>query len=162
METKRECERCGASALVRIRTQVAGTIVIRQLCLQCADEEDRAGITNGRNLNVPAVVMIGGLFLLLISIFADMLGLGDARGFGWEQWTGITISGVLAFAGALMRVPTVLAIGLLMGAITLLADWLGMGDAEGFGHTQILGLVCGVLLLVVGLGLARAVRAGAY
>jgi len=107
------------------------------------------------DLNVPAVAIIVGFFVLVISIFADVLGFGESEGFGWEQWTGVALSGVLVLTGGIMQIPTILAVGLITGAITILADWLKIGDIEGFGSQQAWGSVIGASMVVFGVIKAR-------
>jgi len=48
-------------------------------------------------------------------------------------------------------------LGLLLGAASALADVLGFGK-EGFGSNQTMGTAGGVLLLLIGLGLAAKSR----
>ena len=43
------------------------------------------------------------------------------------------------------------AIGVLIALVSALADQLGLGETSGFGPSQILGTIIGVLMLVVGL-----------
>jgi len=99
---------------------------------------------------------VAGLYLVSLSLFADVLGIGGSEGFGWQQGAGLVLGGVLLLTGALLRVPTLLAIGLATGVLTLLADWLALGDSEGFGGHQVLGTLMGMALTMVGLGLAHA------
>jgi hypothetical protein len=48
-----------------------------------------------------ARVVIGvGLLLILIALFADLLGLGRSPGFGWRQTLGVLV-GVLVVAAGL-------------------------------------------------------------
>jgi hypothetical protein len=41
-----------------------------------------------------------------------------------------------------------------MGIVTLLADWLGFGNAEGFGRHQMMGCLLGAGLTASGIFLA--------
>lgn len=106
-------------------------------------------------MNTAAVILVAGFYLASLSLFADVLGFGGSEGFGWQQGAGVVLGGVLLLTGALLRVPTLLVIGLATGALTLLADWLALGDSEGFGGHQVLGTFAGVALIAVGLVLAR-------
>ena len=97
---------------------------------------------------------------VLMSVFADVLGFGSAGGFGWQQWSGIALAGVLTLAGAIMQIPTLLLIGLITGALTVLADWLGFGNVKGFGWQQMLGSAVGVAVIAVAWAVARAMAKG--
>jgi steroid 5-alpha reductase family enzyme len=49
------------------------------------------------------VLLIGGLVVLLVSIFANPLGIGtDPSRFGWLQWLGVVVGLVAGVAGALL------------------------------------------------------------
>lgn len=41
-------------------------------------------------------VLVVGVLLALISIFADQIGLGTTPGFGWKQTLGLVVGVVLA------------------------------------------------------------------
>lgn len=150
-----ECERCGVPALVHIRTESAGVAAVRHLCLKCADLEHEASQAIPLAPNVAAILIVVGALVALISAFADPLGFGGAAGFGWQQWSGILIAGILVLAGAIVQAPTLPILGLLVGMVTLLADWLGLGSAAGFGWQQGLGVAVGVALILLGFGLTR-------
>jgi hypothetical protein len=45
----------------------------------------------------------------------------------------------------------VLVVGLVVLAVSLLADPIGIGDASGFGGDQIRGTIAGAIVTVVGL-----------
>jgi hypothetical protein len=48
----------------------------------------------------------GGLVLLVLSLFADPIGIGNDEGFGTQQTIGTIVAGVALVAGlALMYVP---------------------------------------------------------
>ena len=44
-----------------------------------------------------------GVLLLLLSVFADPLGLGRNPGFGWLQWLGVVIGALVILAGLYLR-----------------------------------------------------------
>jgi hypothetical protein len=159
-EAKRVCEQCGAPALVHIRNELDGEVIVRHLCLQCADAEASVPPPRERRLNVPVALMTVGLIVLVMSVFADVLAFGSSKGFGWQQWSGVALAGVLILAGAIMQIPTLLLIGLITGGVTVLADWLGFGSAEGFGWQQQLGSALGVAMIVLAWVLARAMARG--
>jgi hypothetical protein len=45
-------------------------------------------------------------------------------------------------------------LGLVLLAVSLTADWLGIGNVPGFGFKQILGSIAGALAAAVGVWLA--------
>ena len=45
------------------------------------------------------VVIGGGVFLVLISLFADQMGLGRSPGFGWRQILGVVVGALVILAG---------------------------------------------------------------
>ncbi len=156
MEPKPTCENCEEAAIVHIRSEVAGQVVVRHLCLRCADVEENVVPPRERRLNVPVVLITVGLLVLVISVFADPLGFGRSEGFGWQQWTGVALAAILALTGAIMQIPTLLVVGLITGGVTLLADWLRFGSAEGFGWQQILGSALGAVLIAGALVVVRS------
>jgi len=53
---------------------------------------------------VIAWIVIGaGVLLVLISAFADPLGLGRSPGFGWRQTLGVIIGALVLAAGLYLR-----------------------------------------------------------
>ena len=51
-----------------------------------------------------AKVVIGvGVLLVLISLFADPLGLGRSPGFGWKQTLGVVVGALVVAAGVYLR-----------------------------------------------------------
>ena len=102
-------------------------------------------------MNRAAILMSVGLFVLVVSALADVLAFGSHAGFGWRRGLGLGFAGVLVLTGAMMRISTLFAIGLIIGLLTLLADWLGFGDAPGFGWQQTLGSLLGAALIAMGL-----------
>jgi hypothetical protein len=91
-----------------------------------------------------------GCVVLLISLFADQLRFGHSEGFGPKQEIGLGIAVVCVFTAALLRVPTLMVIGILAGGLTILADILRFGQEEGFGWQQMLGVAVGGTLVLCG------------
>ena len=54
----------------------------------------------------------------------------------------------------------VAAAGLVLLALSVFADPIGIGDGDGFGNRQVVGSVVGALALVAGLALMYAPRRG--
>ncbi len=51
----------------------------------------------------PLLVLVLGILLALVSLFADPLGLGAKPGFGWKQTLGLAAGVVLAALGLWRR-----------------------------------------------------------
>ncbi len=149
------CERCGAPALVFIGHDPDHGNVIRDFCLDCADDFDAERRRRGRGLHGPALVICLGLTLLLLSVFADALAIGKSGGLGWKQHAGVIIGGCLTLMGAVLRVPTVLLMGIEVAGLSLCADRLELGLQAGFGPDQLLGSVMGALIVLVGVAASR-------
>jgi hypothetical protein len=98
--------------------------------------------------------------VLVTSAAADWFAFGSSEGFGWKQLLGLGLAGILLLIGALVRIPALSVIGLFIGLLTVLADWLGFGNAEGFGRQQMAGCALGAALMALGLVFARAVGSG--
>ena len=46
------------------------------------------------------ILVVLGVVLLLVAVFADTLGFGAGRGFGWKQIVGSVVGVVVAVVGA--------------------------------------------------------------
>jgi hypothetical protein len=67
---------------------------------------------------IGAILILAGIAIVLVSVFAESLGIGVSSGgiegaptspaFGWKQWVGLAVGLVLALAGlaALLRQPS--------------------------------------------------------
>jgi len=49
------------------------------------------------------VAIVVGALLVLISLFADPLGLGRSSGFGWKQILGVVVGALIIAAGFYQR-----------------------------------------------------------
>ena len=154
--SKPACEKCGAPAVVHITNDTGDGAFVRHLCIPCADEEEATVARGKRGLDHAAILIVVGLLLLVISAGADILKFGSAEEFGMWQIIGTLLGGFLAIVGAVMRISTVVVIGLITIGLTVLADWLGFGNAEGFGLQQIAGCALGVVLILAGLAVGRS------
>ena len=52
-----------------------------------------------------SLVLVVGIVLALVSIFADRLGLGAEPGFGWKQTLGLLVGPALAVLSLVARRP---------------------------------------------------------
>ncbi len=50
-------------------------------------------------MNKPIVFLVVGVMLALISLTADLIGIGEGTGIGWRQITGFTVGLVIAVIG---------------------------------------------------------------
>ncbi len=144
------CERCGRPAIVHISTGEASGSGMRHLCLECADREDIAVRRQERGLNHAAILIVAGLIVLVISLFADVLRWGEGEAFGYKQMAGLVLAGGGVLVGAVTRIPTLFVVGLLVGGLTLSADYIGFGKSPGFGLEQVAGTAVGILLAAAG------------
>ena len=147
------CESCGAPACVHITGEPGARGRVRSLCLSCAEAEETKTPRRGRSLNRSAVLMATGAVALFLSVFADRLAFGGREGFGWRQLSGLVIAAILIGAGGALQIRTVFVVGLIAAVLAFLADWLGFGNAPGFGRQQVLGTALGILLLALGIAL---------
>jgi hypothetical protein len=56
-----------------------------------------------RNL-VGGIVTAAGMVLLVLSVLADLIGVGNSAGFGWLQALGVVIGAAAALAGLALLV----------------------------------------------------------
>ena len=154
-QAKPSCDKCGAPALVNIKSEGANGPTVRRLCLTCADVEEIDRDQRGPSLNYSAILISVGFVVLMISALADWLAFGDSSGFGWKQYAGVLLAAVLILTASIVRISTLMVIGLLTAMLTMLADLFQFGHDKGFGLHQILGIVLGVVMIVAGILDAR-------
>jgi hypothetical protein len=49
------------------------------------------------------IVIGAGVLVVVISLFADLLGLGRSPGFGWRQTLGVVAGGLIVLLGVSLR-----------------------------------------------------------
>ena len=145
------CDRCGQRAIVHISAFPGNARLVRHFCLACADDEVYRAAIRQQRVNFSAVILCVGLIVLVLSLSADVLAFGNSEGFGWQQRTGWAIGAALFLIGAIVRVGTLVVIGLFAGTLALLADWLAFGSGQGFGRQQFAGVLLGIAVSVLGL-----------
>jgi hypothetical protein len=59
-----------------------------------------AGGMNTRTIGI--VVLVVGVILLLVSLGADLIGVGTRNAFGYKQIIGTVVGGVLAIGGIVL------------------------------------------------------------
>ncbi|MBN1490177.1 MAG: hypothetical protein JXA69_09685 [Phycisphaerae bacterium] len=102
--------------------------------------------------------MATGAVVVFLSVFADRLAFGGKEGFGWRQLSGLVIAAILIGAGGALQIRTVFVVGLIAAVLAFLADWLGFGNAPGFGRQQLMGTALGMLLVASGIALPLVQR----
>jgi len=151
------CARCGAPAIVHITDLAAGGPKMRHLCRLCADASgaDVPSRSAGGRSALAAVIIAVGLYVVALSTLADYLEFGRTAGFGSVQRAGLIVAGIILLLGAIAKAPTLLIIGMVTGVLDLLADWLAFGQSPGFGWQQKTGTALGLLLILIGMAVAR-------
>jgi hypothetical protein len=148
------CQICGQEARVHVTSEQTGQATVRHLCISCAAARSDIEQERYSAINHGFVMICIGVFITLMSVFADSLRFGKSAGFGELQWTGLVLAIVLLLSGLVLRTLTVLMTGAVLGGITLLADWLSFGNSPGFGGQQVLGVILGSAMILFGLYLA--------
>lgn len=152
------CDECGAPADVHISNMVAGEPTMQHLCGRCVDALAGRFVSRRRHFSEAAVLIAIGAFVFLLSLFADYLRFGVNRGFGVLQLEGVLLGAILLLLGAVAKARTLLTIGGVIAVISLLADWLAFGQAEGFGIQQKMGCAIGALVAIAGFWISRRRR----
>ena len=106
-------------------------------------------------MEIGIILAAVGAFITFISVFADWLEFGTSPGLGWKQLIGIALAASAVGLGAMFRALVLVVIGLIFGGLSLLADYIGFGGAEGFGKQQWAGVIVGVLSMTLGFRLLR-------
>jgi hypothetical protein len=57
----------------------------------------------GNNKTIGIVLLVLGIVLLLLSLAADMVGIGGAPGLGYKQIAGIIIGAIVAVIGFVLN-----------------------------------------------------------
>jgi len=149
-------------AIVHISNVVAGQRITQDLCMACADRRSQSVRESASHFRLRMTrseiggVLIGvGLFAFSVSAFADVLQFGTSEGFGWQQDVGLALAAMLTLTGSLFGVLMLVVIGVFIGSVTLLADFLAFGSHPGFGTQQMIGSAIGAVILAAGLHAVR-------
>lgn len=125
--------------------------------MACADRRSQAARQSASHFRLRmtrsefGTVLIGvGLFVFAVSALADILQFGTSEGFGWQQDIGLALAVMLTLTGSLFGVLMLVVIGIFIGSVTLLADFLAFGSNPGFGIQQMIGSAIGAVILAVG------------
>ncbi len=106
-----------------------------------------------------AMLVVGGIGLL-VTLASNPLGIGtNPREFGWLQEAGTALAFALIGAGAWLRwmpATALIVAGGIALVVSLAADPLGLGsNLRVFGWLQVAGTVLGLVLMAVGVILGR-------
>lgn len=130
--------------------------------MACADRRSRSARQSTSRLSLrmtrpeTGVILIAvGLFVFGVSALADVLQFGSSEGFGWQQDVGLALAAIFMLTGSLFGVMMLVVIGVFIGSLTLLADFVSFGSNPGFGVQQLAGSLIGAVILAVGLRTLR-------
>ena len=70
---------------------------------QATPAGEPGGTTATGMRTIAIVLIVAGVALILVSVFAHRLGLGPSPGFGWKKLSGTVLGVALAGAGVLLR-----------------------------------------------------------
>ncbi len=148
-----KCVSCGRPALVTVMGDAGGTFATpRQYCLECAERQREPGnLAQALALFLPGLLIRGGALIGFLALAADYLHIEGKSGFGWKQIAGVEV-GVLALTlGAFLRVGFVTVGGLVLMALSVGADYIGVGHSAGLGWKQEIALSVSVSCVIGGL-----------
>ncbi|MCH7873000.1 MAG: hypothetical protein IID33_14995 [Planctomycetes bacterium] len=166
MATKPEanCEACGEAARVRVLEGYAGgEPSFRLYCLTCVESatvrEPKTPPESGRErLGLASLMIVAGLGLGMVAVFADGLGLEGSAGFGRMQTLGASIGAILILIGALARVDLLAMFGTALFGLCLIVDVVRIGSSPGIGNKQVAAIVIAIGLMISGVWLRRRHR----
>jgi hypothetical protein len=72
----------------------------------------------------------------MLAVFGDHLHIQGTPGFGWQQQLGILIGTVLLVLAGVLRIDMLSVFALVILALSVFADLLGIGSSSGFGWKQ--------------------------
>lgn len=154
-QTQQLCCECGRPARVRIlETYLAGEPVIKHFCFHCADgyfgESTRQDLPPVHRPSLGSLMVLAGLFIGLISLLGDHLGVHSDSIFGWYKQSELVAGILLVCLGAFWRVDVIGVVGLLLIALVFSANLLGLSGLNGFGWKHKLALAVGLTLIFAG------------
>ncbi len=111
----------------------------------------------GNKKVIGIVLLVVGVVLMFVSLMADRLGIGGAPVFGYWQSLGSVAGGFVVAAGFYLASDNrkltgilLLAGGVILFVVSLIADKIGLGASASFGYDQIIGVVAGIVAAAVG------------
>ncbi len=158
------CQTCGQPVRVRIlKGYTGGKPMLEHFCSKCADEAQvtiRTTLDESakQRLSIGALLIFAGLFVGIIGVFGDYLGIEGHSGFGWHQQVGIVLATVFVLVGSLFRVDTLAVVGVVAFGLSVFADLFGLTSAPGIGWKQQLATSIGIAIVLTGILLKRRAR----
>lgn len=153
-EPTASCVACGRPALVTVMGDAGGAFPTpRQYCLECAERRPEAVGTVGQAVApfLPSLLIRVGALIGILALAADYLQIAGKSGFGWKQMAGAEVGALALTLGAFLRVGFLTVGGLVLVALSLGADYIGVGHSPGLGWKQQIALPLSVICVVVGL-----------
>ncbi len=150
------CSTCADPARVSVlKGYDEGAPVRVEYCSACADalyRRRRERVAGGKSkLNLSTIILITGLLLVSVGVFADYFGHQGSAGFGAYQVAAIVLGGLVVVLGALLRIDLFVIPGLVLSALGALADVFGHVGTPGFGWRQQIAVIAGLVLVSVAL-----------
>lgn len=152
--TDEPCVSCGRPALVTVMGDAGGAFPVpRHYCLECAERRQEPSGSVGQAVTpfLPSLLIRGGALIGILALAADYLQIAGKSGFGWKQIAGAEVGVLAVTLGAFLRVGFLTVGGLVLVALSLGADYLGVGHSPGLGWKQQIALPLSVICVVVGL-----------
>lgn len=152
--TDATCVSCGRPALVTVMGDAGGAFPVpREYCLECVERRQEPAGSVGQAVTpfLPSLLIRGGALIGILALAADYLQIAGKSGFGWKQIAGAEVGVLAVTLGAFLRVGFLTVGGLVLVALSLGADYLGVGHSPGLGWKQQIALPLSVICVVVGL-----------
>lgn len=156
--TEAACVSCGRPAIVTVMGDAGGAFPApRQYCLDCAEkrQEPAGGMGTVVAPFIPSLLIRVGAVIGILALAADYLHIAGKSGFGWKQMAGTEIGALALTLGAFLRVGFLTVAGLVLVALSLGADYLGVGHSPGLGWRQQVAIPVSIACVAVGLLLQR-------
>ncbi len=159
--SKANCEACGEVARVRVlEGYVDGEPSFRLYCLTCvesatASEPKTSPESRRERLSLASLMIVAGLGLGMVAVFADELGLEGSAGFGGKQTVGALIGAILVLIGTLAHVDLLALFGAALFGLCLFVDVVRIGASPGVGNKQVATIVIAIVLMISGVWLRR-------
>lgn len=160
-KTEANCEVCGEGARVRVlEGYVCGEPSFRLYCLTCVESatvnEPRTTPQSRRErLGLASLMIVAGMGLGLVAVFADKLGLEGSAGFGRKQTVGALMGAILILIGALAHVDLLAMLGTALFGLCLFVDIVRIGVSPGVGNKQAVAILMALVMIVMGVWLRR-------
>ena len=154
-----QCLVCGTDSLVTVvsSSHEGG---LRQFCTECDRRRRWYGGSGGRRLasGSARLLIYAGVLLILLTLTVDRLSISGHEGFGWRQITGAEVGFLCIVLGLLVGEGFLGMAGLFLLLVSLGADVLRLGHAQGLGWRKQTALAAASLLLAGGMLWQRTLK----